>query len=66
MGWTEVKWPKPPGAVKASDSKRGYADSLRLPPTPGSSNEHNDATLDLAAVVPSSKKQNVRFFLCGV
>ena len=27
---------KPPGAVKASDSGRGYADSLRLPPTPGS------------------------------
>ena len=33
---TCVERPKPRGAVKASDSKRGYADSLRLAPTPGS------------------------------
>ena len=34
-----VERPNPPVAVKASDSKRGYADSLRLPPTPGSPSE---------------------------
>ena len=32
-----VERPKPPGAVKSSGSRRGYADSVRLPPTPGSS-----------------------------
>ena len=47
--WDMSSGPNRRESVQASDSERGYAHSLRLPPTPGSSNAWNASRIAIAA-----------------